>query len=221
MAYIDIYCERVGPGLLAEPVNALTNLAFFAVAWWLWRDGRERQAPSTRFLFALIVAIGIGSSLFHTFASLWARVLDEVPILLFQLTYIWVYLRRVAAVARLPAVLSLAAYLAAALYARQFPHLLNASLVYAPALGAMCALAIYHASMRQSRRWALAQAAAILLAAVFMRTIDAPLCDRFPLGTHFLWHLCVALAIYLSMQALLAVRPARSAIGSAAPPVAR
>ena len=29
---IDIYCERVGPGLWAEPVNALTNLSFLAAA---------------------------------------------------------------------------------------------------------------------------------------------------------------------------------------------
>jgi hypothetical protein len=25
---IDLYCERLGPGILAEPINALTNLAF-------------------------------------------------------------------------------------------------------------------------------------------------------------------------------------------------
>jgi hypothetical protein len=25
---IDAYCERLGPGLWAEPLNALTNLAF-------------------------------------------------------------------------------------------------------------------------------------------------------------------------------------------------
>lgn len=27
--FIDIYCERLGPGLWAEPLNALTNAAFF------------------------------------------------------------------------------------------------------------------------------------------------------------------------------------------------
>ena len=34
---IDIYCERTGPGLLAEPVNAITNLAFLLAAAACWR----------------------------------------------------------------------------------------------------------------------------------------------------------------------------------------
>jgi hypothetical protein len=25
---IDVYCERIGPGLLAEPLNAVTNASF-------------------------------------------------------------------------------------------------------------------------------------------------------------------------------------------------
>ncbi len=32
LAPIDAYCERLGPGVWAEPVNALTNLAFLAGA---------------------------------------------------------------------------------------------------------------------------------------------------------------------------------------------
>ena len=41
MGYIDVYCERVGPGLWAEPVNALTNAAFFLAGWLLWRNARR------------------------------------------------------------------------------------------------------------------------------------------------------------------------------------
>lgn len=36
-APLDIYCERTGPGLWAEPLGALSNLAFFVAAWMLWR----------------------------------------------------------------------------------------------------------------------------------------------------------------------------------------
>ena len=63
MDTIDIYCERIGPGLLAEPVNALTNAAFFVVAWLLWRDARRAGplSPALRALLALVLAIGIGS----------------------------------------------------------------------------------------------------------------------------------------------------------------
>jgi hypothetical protein len=30
--YMDVYCERTGPGLLAEPLNAVTNASFLIAA---------------------------------------------------------------------------------------------------------------------------------------------------------------------------------------------
>jgi hypothetical protein len=206
MDYIDVYCERVGPGLLAEPVNALTNAAFFVAAWLLWREGRRANlltAPIVA-LLALVVTIGIGSSLFHTFAATWARVLDELPILLFQLLFVWLYARRIIGLQPSVAGSILIVFLAAALYARQFPHLLNGSLVYAPAVALVCALGAYHYATRKPARAALIAAAAVLAAAVGLRTLDAAICERFALGTHFLWHLLVACVIYQCAAALLA-----------------
>jgi hypothetical protein len=210
--YIDLYCERVGPGLLAEPVNAFTNAAMLAAAAILaWQAHRRRQLDRPiALLLALMVAIGIGSALFHTFATLWARVLDEVPILLFQLAYLWIYARRVIGTGRAASVCALGGFLAVALYARQFPHLLNGSLVYAPALVAMGILGVYHARTARPEPWALLVATGVLSIAVWARTADASVCERFPLGTHFLWHLAVALVLYLGMRGLLAVRCARA-----------
>ena len=205
--FIDIYCERTGPGLLAEPVNALTNAAFFLAAALLWRIVRRSDlaSPSLLVLLGLVIAIGTGSALFHTFATTWARVLDELPILLFQLLFVWLYARRAMALGWLPASAVLVAFLGTALYARQFPHLLNGSLIYAPALVLVCALGVFHYATRQPARGHLALAAALLAAAVGLRTLDAASCERFPLGTHFLWHLLVAAVIYLCASALLAV----------------
>jgi len=39
---IDAYCERLGPGFWNEPLNALTNLAFWLSAWLVWRGWRAR-----------------------------------------------------------------------------------------------------------------------------------------------------------------------------------
>jgi hypothetical protein len=207
MDYIDLYCERIGPGLWAEPVNALTNAAFFLAVWLLWRSARRAgllTAP-VALLLALVLAIGIGSALFHTFATTWARVLDELPILLFQLLFVWLYARRVMGLRALAAGTILVAFLGAALYGRQFPQLLNGSLVYAPAVVLVCALGGYHYATHKPARVHLVLAAGILAIAIGLRTLDAPVCDRFALGTHFLWHLLVATVIYLCVSALLAV----------------
>lgn len=203
---LDLYCERVGPGLLAEPVNAATNAAFFVVAWLLWRYARRHDVLSTgvRVLLALLVAIGFGSTLFHTFATLWARVLDELPILVFQLVFLWTYARRVMAWTRAAAAASIAAYLIVAIFARQFPHLLNGSLIYAPALLMTLALGWNHWSRRLAGRPLMLVAAGLLVIAIALRTLDAAVCAQFPLGTHFLWHLLVSAVAYLCMRALLA-----------------
>jgi hypothetical protein len=80
--HLFLYCERgLSSALTAEPVNALTNLAFVAVAlWWL----RRPTAPTIRFLASLAAMVGIGSLLFHTFAQRWAQVADVLPIAAFM-----------------------------------------------------------------------------------------------------------------------------------------
>jgi len=217
VTYLDLYCERLGPGLLAEPLNAITNAGFFLAAWLALTTARLRGLGSRqlRILLALAVAIGIGSALFHTFATPWARVLDESPILLFQLLFMWMYLRRGIGAPRWVAAGGIVGYLAGALYCRQFPHLLNGSLVYAPALALTVSLGVYHWLDRKPERWLLLAASVTLAAAVFLRILDASVCDRFPIGTHFLWHLLVAAVIYLSLRALvLGWRPPRRHAGA-------
>lgn len=203
---VDLYCERLGPELLAEPVNVATNATFFLVAWELWRFARRRNALSgdIRLLIALIFAIGIGSSLFHSFATTWTHWLDLVPILMFQLAFLWAYMRRPIGLRPAPTAALVAAFLAVALYGRQFPHLLNGSLTYAPALFVMLALGLYHWRRQKPRRLALLAATGVLAAALVFRTIDAAICERFPYGTHFLWHLLIPVALYLCVLALLA-----------------
>jgi hypothetical protein len=203
---LDLYCERLGPGLLAEPVNALTNLAFLLAAWAVWKSARDAQrlGPGVWLLIALMTAIGLGSGLFHTLATPRARLADELPILLFQLSYVWLYGRRVIGLGKGGALLLLVALLVLALGGRQFPDVLNGSLVYAAALAFIIGLGAYHFIAAKRHRTLLLSAAALLAVSIFLRTIDNAVCDAFPLGTHFLWHLLNAAVLYLAGRALLA-----------------
>lgn len=210
MAYVDLYCERLGPGLLAEPVNALTNAAFFVAAWLLWRLARRSGGPGYEIglLLGLIVAIGIGSTLFHTLATTWARWLDVLPILLFQLAFLWTYARGAIRWQAVPAAALVVAFLAVALYARQFPHLLNGSLTYAPAIVAILALGLHQWLTDKARPPLLLAAAAVFTLSLILRTLDAAACEVFALGTHFFWHLLNAVVLYLSVRSLLGLRRA-------------
>ena len=54
---IDAYCERLSAAYWAEPVNAVTNLAFLLAAWVMWR--RTEGLPLGRAMSAVLAAIGV------------------------------------------------------------------------------------------------------------------------------------------------------------------
>lgn len=186
-------------------MNASSNIAFFLAAWAVWCLVRRvgPQSPDVWLLFALLVTIGVGSSLFHTFATGWARVLDAGPILLFQLWYVWLYSRDLIKMRRGYAAALLVGFALGAYLGRQFSYIFNGSLIYAPASLLVVVLGVYHARTQARERFLLLGAAGVFLVAVFFRTIDNAVCPYFPTGTHFLWHLLVPVVLYLSVRGLL------------------
>lgn len=194
---LDLYCERLGPGLLAEPVNALTNLGFLLAALLVWRraDGRG----DVRLLAALLATIGVGSALFHTLATPLAQLADVLPIGVLQLTFLWLYLRRVMAVGPAWSTAWLALYIAALAAAAPLRVPLNGSLAYAPAAAALAIIGVVH--WRRFGRGDMLLTVGVFLASLTARTLDMRVCAAWPLGTHFLWHLLNAVMLYLLLGA--------------------
>ncbi|MDI3326642.1 ceramidase domain-containing protein [Pontibacterium granulatum] len=197
---IDLYCERLDPTFWAEPVNALTNLSFLIAAFFIWRLASRSGSPALTHwvLILLAAAIGLGSFIFHTLASNWARWVDIIPILIFQLVFLWLYFVEIIGVRRSIALLGVVAFLALALHSRQYAYLLNGSPVYAPTIITLLMLGIWHHIHYSHRRSALLLAAAIFCLSLTFRTIDNAVCTSFPLGTHFLWHLLNGLVVFIS-----------------------
>ncbi|MEB3265606.1 MAG: hypothetical protein VKN13_03220 [Cyanobacteriota bacterium] len=200
---IDLYCERLGPGLWAEPLNAITNLAFALAAWRLARlaggvaAGRDWGVLA---LAGLALALAIGSGLFHTVATPWAMAADVLPILLFQLLVLLLWLRRRLGLALLPSIGLCGLFLLASLAGRAVPGLLNGSLAYGPTL-AVLALLAWH-DRRQGRGNQLLQATLLFALSLLLRSLDNALCPLWPLGTHLFWHLLNAEVLVLSGRAL-------------------
>lgn len=200
---VDNYCERLGPGLWAEPLNALTNLAFLVAAWSIWRLASKRGVLTARvwILIFLVATVGIGSALFHTFAdtlTLWA---DIIPILIFQLVFLWLYMRELMEIRRSYAAGALALFLAAALGGEFVPEVLNGSLTYLPALLVLVILGIYHYRCDMVERALMLIAAGVFLLSLTFRTMDSGICAYVPFGTHFLWHVLNATLLYLVSRA--------------------
>ncbi|MBX3680433.1 ceramidase domain-containing protein [Cognatazoarcus halotolerans] len=199
---IDLYCERTSALLWAEPVNALSNLAFMFAAWLLLR-GMDRGAPADlRALAWLTGLVGAGSLVFHTVAQVWASALDVGFIAIFVIVYLHRALVRLHGWREPGASIAVTAMLvmsAGIAFAARAPAL-NGSGIY---LGPWLALIALALSCRQhlAGRW-LRLAAALFAVSILLRSIDKAVCASFPLGTHFGWHLLNAGVLWCCIRAL-------------------
>jgi hypothetical protein len=64
-------------------------------------------------------------------------------------------------------------------------------------------MAVSLAARKDPEARAFALAAGVFTVSLVFRTIDEALCQTFPVGTHFLWHLCNAAMLYLLLVALI------------------
>ena len=192
MQQFDGYCERTDLSYWSEPINALTNLSFIIAAVIMYTRVKDRDMPLAVVLCAITFAIGVGSYLFHTHATVWAVIFDVAPIGLYILTYLYGVNRTFCSIPK---------WRAAGLTALYIPY----ALVLTPLLDGLpffqisnfywtVPLLIFAYAIYLRRRFPdtarnMALGAALLCVSITLRSIDEPLCAGFPLGTHFLWHI--------------------------------
>ena len=207
---IDLYCERLHDGLWAEPVNAISNLAFFLAAigaYLLWK----REGKNDRFILLLIglaALVGIGSTLFHTFATRWGLFADSIPIAIFVVTFLVFTLRRFLGQSVIATTVWISIFLAVAGFLPGLlpPGFLNNSGFYFPVLGALLILGILLRMQGGAMRWvggAYLCAAALFTLSLSFRIVDPSVCAQFPLGTHFMWHCLNGALIYLMLWTVI------------------
>ncbi|MEM9967796.1 MAG: ceramidase domain-containing protein [Pseudomonadota bacterium] len=216
---IDIYCERVDASFWSEPLNAVSNIAFILAALWAAYEAQRRDVSrfSIWLLITLTFLIGIGSFLFHTFATGWAALADVLPIWLFVASYIVVASALLSGASALRAafiaaiVIALVVLMAAALTAlsnaggaaARILNQLNGSDQYFPAVLAMLIFSTAALARRHPIRWWFAGATAVFLVSLTFRSVDMHLCPAWPHGTHIFWHLLNGTTLALLLQALI------------------
>jgi len=202
------YCERLGDSFWAEPINALTNAAFVIAALLLFRmltQQRQRVPWDIYFLVLLIPCVGLGSFLWHTLATSWTEQADKLPIFAFMFVYLQSYLARVLGLSRLGISVCLALFLllnvAVSLWLPA--DFLNGSVMYLPALLALFMMALASVLRSVDGAKAMFTVVGLFCVSVTFRSIDQLLCDSFPLGTHFAWHLLNAMMLYWLTRVLI------------------
>ena len=200
---IDIYCERLDIGIWAEPINAVTNVAFILASIFMWL--RCKNMVEGRVLSFLLFSIGCGSFVHHTFAQTWAAILDVTAILIFILTYIFIANRSFLAWSKMVSLIGVILFfpyqllLANILSNIQF---FGSSVQYIPVA---ILIFIYSGLLRKTEpnlSRGLLIGAVILCLSIVFRIIDEPLCSVLSVGTHFVWHILNAIMLSWMIEIL-------------------
>lgn len=206
--YVDLHCERLADGLTGEPLNILSNVLFFIVAYFLFKNYREAdiKAPRIKVLIYLIVGFGIGSIIFHSTARIWGALFDVMPIVFFAIFYLYLFSRHVLRLNRKWSVGIIGIFVFANFVFKSY--VIKApdgyvSLIPSILLMYCIALFMFATKNRSAMRFATATLVATL-AATF-RAVDSymnaeGLCNEFPIGTHFMWHVLMAGFVYIVTQ---------------------
>ena len=198
LAPVDAYCERTGPDYWSEPINALTNLAFIIAALVMARRLSGPGMAIGRALAGILFVIGIGSWLFHTHANRLTGLMDVLPILAFILLYVFAATRDFFGLRTGWALLVTAGFFPyAAATVPLFGRIpgIGSSAGYAPVPLLILIYALLLRGRLPETARGLAIGALILIASLTFRTLDQPLCDSLPFGTHFMWHILNAVML--------------------------
>ena len=215
------YCERGGdPGFWAEPLNAISNGAFIIAgliaAWQLARSPRRDLALWEWLMVVLVICIGIGSFMFHTYATVWSIPFDTIPISLFMLAYLGYALRRFAGAPWIVVVVALVGFFYSVKYMQGMQcsnellpmtrgagkRCFNGTLGYTPAFAALVLVGTLLLVQGHRAAKYIFAAALLFLVAMTFRTVDYEVCrwavrGGRGVGSHFLWHTFNGLVVYV------------------------
>ena len=198
-SYIDIYCERLEPGFWAEPLNAVSNSAFLIAALIVGLGLRGPGKFEARVLTAILAAIGVGSFLFHTFATRWAAMADVLPIAAFVLYFLYLVNRHLLEFSTIRALLATLLFIP---YAPVATFAIGAVLPWvggSAAYGSIALLIFIYSAILLRREPEAARGlivgGSLLVVSIGFRIVDEPLCERIPSGTHIIWHILNAIML--------------------------
>lgn len=206
-----IYCERgFSAGFWAEPINALTNLAFPIVGYLSYKLLKANNIKSNGLLVLpwLLGTVGVGSFFYHTNRNSITLLADSIPIYTFILFTLFLTLKELFQ-SKIKAVVILTTFvLVEVLLSMNVPKdFMNGSIRHITAI-----LFIYAIGWLLNRKYGakivppLVGVVGSYAIAIFFRTADRLVCDIFPVGTHFLWHILTAIAGYFGIMLLVKMK---------------
>ncbi len=199
-----VYCDRIAWYLLEQPANILSNLAFFAAAVVVWLDDNGR-GTSLSLLAAMLVICGITGMMWHGTELRIALGMDVAAQLAFGAVLITVLSNQILGWIPLNSIMSAVIFVLLVLLGRDLglPFLLQNGGAFLPMMIYLVLLAfakIQSGHVRPAKY--LLSSAYVLFIGLILRSLDWLVCTGFPVGTHWAWHMAMALSAWLAIEAV-------------------
>lgn len=200
---IDLYCERLSPGIWAEPLNLFSNLAFIVGAVFIFKmyRGAGQRNVFLEILIGLLFLVGMGSAAFHSLATMAAQIADVTPIALMVFASLYYLLRRLLGLPFQLVAIGFSLFFVLTWFGTLVPKdSVNGSQIYFGAFATLGLIALFAKSKTKEIGNQLIVVWLVLLTALVFRTIDLRVCESFPVGTHFLWHTLNGIGLTLLLR---------------------
>ncbi len=207
---IPTYCERVGKsGVFAEPVNVISNISFLISAYLIFRYlKRNHSKDVSLYLLAIFTAfIGLGSTIFHIFATPISLLPDSIPIYLTMIIFLWTFLKNTLGNQKIATIITVCFVgLQTFLYLSGFRNVGNVTIRHiVNIVGIPLLILLAHKKYFKSINYLYATLVIYIIAMV-LRATEPLICPAFPMGTHFTWHILLAAIPYLGVLFLIDIK---------------
>lgn len=207
---VDLVCERTHDGVWAEPFNAISSLAYIAVPIIVWFIANEhvKQDRSFAGLLVLMSLVGVASFSDHTLSIYLAHVFNEAATIVFIVAYVIYACRRLLEINwTMTAIVVLSLSGLGILFSAWSHGIGNGGIGGYIAIWLFLSYLAWALRGSQTLRYFLTGSAAFAVALAF-RASDFAVCQYFPVGTHFLWHLSNDIVLFCLLMAIVRFRTA-------------
>lgn len=202
-----IYCENLQNAIVSQPVNIISNLAFFVAALILFFElkNKNKGTLQLKIFIILIGLIGIGSIIWHIYPNDITIYFDVFPIVLFSLIFAYYLILKITGNKKY-AKIGLGALLIyisiCSIILRNYFHskFVNGAYEYLLLILLFVMILIYCYFKKSPLFKYLLILSILFTVALFFRQIDLIICGHRRSGTHFLWHIINSVAIYFSAK---------------------
>lgn len=204
---LPILCERGSSmDFFAEPLNAISNIAFILAGFGIYNLLRKNRIQRVEYkaVLVLILLVGSGSFLWHATGNSYALVLNMIPAVLSFVLITYIFLSKLIGSKLLALLLALLLFPIRFFISSFAPTDIISSLIRNLINATVFLVMIVWAFKKYGRvAFEGLSVLTVYLLAITMRIIDLQVCPTFYVGTHFLWHIFNALAVYLAVRFLI------------------